>query len=200
MEGRDLSKGSFSARDLDLNPQPYTGLSPSTYRQLSPNVQAMMAPYVQKTTMAGLSSSTHPAVSSLHPEKGRPLQLNRFSPPTSSFLPKNFEKQQQLITISSEESDDSDDEVQIDSNLSTAPRLIRDFDAYLAQQRELLSHPSETSRIPLPQQQLHNNLSGARPFMPTVPLPGGMHQAVQAVQHRGIPPAVLGPAPNLGLE
>lgn len=195
----DLSKSPFSARELGLNTQPYTGLSPQDYHQLSPEYQKVMAQYLNRTTLAGLSSSTHPAVSSVHPEKGRPLQFNRFTLP-GSYLPKNFDKQQQLISISSEESDD-EDEVQIDSKLST-PRVFRDIElaTMLARQRGMLSHPSEASRIPLPQQQLHNNLSGVRPFVPTVPIPGGVHQAVQAVQHRGIPPAALGPPPNLGLE
>lgn len=198
MKGKDvdLSKGPFSARELGLNTQPYTGLSPQDYQRLSPEYQKMMAQYVNGT--AGLSSSTHPAVSSVHPEKGRPLQFSRFTLP-GSFLPKNFDKQQQLISISSEESDDEDDEVQIDSKLST-PRVYRDIESLLARQRSILAHQSEASRIPLPQQQLHNNLSGVKPFVPTVPIPGGVHQAVQAVQHRGIPPAVLGPPPNLGLE
>lgn len=192
MSGTDLTTTPFSAADLNLNPQPYTGLTPQMYRQLSPEYQKLMAPFVQKTTIAGLSSSSHPAVSSLHPEKGRPsLQFPRFTAP--SYLPKNFEKQQQLITISSEESDD-DDDVEIDSRLST-PRVFHDINDLIAKQRSLLTHPSETSRIPLPQQQLHSNLAGARPFM----LPSGVHQAVQAVQHRGIPQVTLPPL-NLGLE
>jgi hypothetical protein len=197
MSGTDLSTTPLSAADLNLNPQPYAGLSPQMYRQLSPEYQRLMAPFVQKTTIAGLSSSSHPAVSSLHPEKGRPsLQFPRFTAP--SYLPKNFEKQQQLITISSEESDDDDDDVQIDSRLST-PRVFHDINDLIAKQRSLLSHPSEASRIPLPQQQLHSNLAGARPFMPTLPLPGSVHQPVQAVQHRGIPPVSLPPL-NLGID
>ncbi len=176
MSGTDLTKIHFSASGLNLNPPQYTGLPPHLFKQLSPENQKFMAPFVQKTPMAGLSTSTHPAVSAVHPEKGRPVQLQRFTTP--SFLPKNFEKQQQLITISSEESDDGDDDVQIDSSLSSAPRIITDVNALLARQRGLLAQSSEPSRIPLPQQQLHSNLSGARPFM----MPGGLPWELEYVR------------------
>lgn len=194
MDGRS----SASTSDLNLEPPPHTSID-QLYHKLSPSTQAAMAPYMQRTMMAGVSSSTHPAVSSHHPEKGRPMQLPRYQLP-NSFLPKDFAKQQQLITISSEESDDDDDDIQIDNRLS-APRVIRDSNltSMLAKQHGLLSHPSETSRIPLPQQQLHNSLSGVKPFIPPV-LPGGVHQAVQTVQHRGIPAVSLGPPPDLGLK
>ena len=175
MSDTDLSKTPFSASGLDLSPPPsYAGLAPHLLKQLTPESQKLMAPFLHKTTMAGSSTSTHPAVSALHPEKGRPIQLQRFT--TSSFLPKNFEKQQQLITISSEESDD-DDDVQIDSHLSTAPRIITDVNALLAKQRGMLTQTNEPPRIPLPQQQLHSNLSGVRPFM----MPGGVNRELEYV-------------------
>jgi hypothetical protein len=121
-----------------------------------------------------------------------------------SYLPKNFEKQKQLITISSEESDD-DDDVQINSSLSTPQVMrneVRDVEDMLARQRALLAQSAEkTSRIPLPQQQLHSTLFSiaSKPFLPPQYNAGAANQPVQAVQHRGIPPVTL-PKLNLGLE